>query len=75
MSTDREGLQAILRKHQPQLDQALQALQGDLRAHVDSFSRMGLDEDVYEINALGIYNEAFDLREQVASFFATWVDE
>jgi hypothetical protein len=51
------------------------ALQGELGAHVGALEDQGLNEEIYETNALGIYNEAYDLRLQVKAFFETWLDK
>jgi 5,10-methylenetetrahydrofolate reductase len=75
MTTSREALQAILRQYQAPLDRALLALQGDLGALVGALEDEGADEEVSETNALGIYNEAFDLRLQVKAFFDTWIEK
>lgn len=75
MSNSREALQAILRQSQAALDKAMLALQGELGAHVGALEDQGLNEEIYETNALGIYNEAYDLRLQVKAFFETWLDK
>jgi 5,10-methylenetetrahydrofolate reductase len=75
MTTSREALQAILRQYQAPLDRALLALQGDLGALVGALEDEGRDEEMRESNALGIYNEAFDLRLQVKAFFDTWIEK
>jgi hypothetical protein len=75
MSTSREALQAILRQFHEPLDQAMLALQGELGAHVGALEDEGRNAEIYETNALGIYNEAYDLRLQVKAFFETWLDK
>lgn len=75
MTTSYEALQAILDQFQAPLDHALLSLQGELGAHVEALEAEGRDEEVYETNALDIYNAAYELRLQVKAFFETWLDK
>jgi hypothetical protein len=74
MNTARDGLQEILQTHRPQFDSAMTGLLADLRAHVKTLEQQG-SADLYETNALGIFNEAHELGLQIQSFFATWTNE
>lgn len=72
MSRPHEELQAILRHFQEPLDRAMLALQGELGALVARLEEEGSEEEYY---VLGIYNDAYDRRLQVKSFFETWLDK
>ncbi|MET7282350.1 hypothetical protein ABZS29_29245 [Kribbella sp. NPDC005582] len=76
MTKSHDDRQVILRKHRETVDRAMRELVNDLRAHTLSLPFEGSDEQIGQAsNALMIYNEAFDLREHVASFFSTWIDD
>ncbi|MDX3005935.1 hypothetical protein PWY87_29930 [Kribbella solani] len=66
-----QALQAILQQFQEQLDRSMAALLGELGAVVSTFEDNGSDES----NALGIYNQAHELRLRVKAFFDTWLDK
>lgn len=73
MSQPREALDAILRKHRRQLDQAVHAVQDELADHLAHQPRT--DNDAYRSYVLGIHNNAYDLRDQINAFFTTWIRE
>ncbi|GAA0622066.1 hypothetical protein HPO96_28590 [Kribbella sandramycini] len=66
----------LLRKHREIFDRAIGELDVEVRAVVETLPWEGTDEEIHDAaTAQGIYNDVYDLRAQVNSFFSTWVDE